>query len=137
MQRNWEAFQRALATADVYITGLRNAGLTAVAASISDAWLTGVRAASALEKYKAKVTSATADVWYRAYTWLLRLLRETVGANGVNSGEPKSYWDMVIPSQACRRELASRQEGVETTERGFPTNKLGASAPHLSPYWIR
>jgi len=68
MQRNWEAFQRALTTADVYVTGLKNAGLTAVATSISDAWLTGVRAASALDKYKSKVTSATADVWYRAYT---------------------------------------------------------------------
>jgi len=68
MRRNWEAFQRALATAEVYITGLKNAGLTTVASAISDAWLTGVRAASALEKYKAKVTSATADVWFRAYT---------------------------------------------------------------------
>jgi len=68
MHRNWEAFQKAITTADVYITGLRNAGLTTVATSISDAWLKGVRAAAALEKYRAKVTSAAADVWYRAYT---------------------------------------------------------------------
>jgi len=108
MQRNWEAFQRALKDAGIYISGLKRAGLTTVAQTISDAWLSGVTASAALDKYKAKVVSATADTWFRAYTWLLRQLRETVAVNGVKSGEPKSS-DMVIPSQACRRVISRRK----------------------------
>lgn len=60
------------------------------------------------------------------------LVGASLRANRVNCWKAKSVKDMLISSEAGRRDDVSRPERSETTCRGYPTDKAGTSALGLT-----